>query len=95
MTVPGVARTVSARMSRRDARHGESQLEVRVVETLPEWFDVLKRPLLAGRVLARNDMKEHSCVCVLTEQGVRKLLAFIPPFGRLRLIRLRLCAMSN
>jgi len=74
-TVPGVARTVSARMSRREARHGESQLEVRVVETLPEWFDVLKRPVLAGRVLAGNDMKERAGVCVLTEQGVRKLLA--------------------
>jgi len=74
-TVPGVERTVSARMTRRDARHAERQLEVRVVETEPAWFDVLQRPLLAGRILAANDMRERSAVCVLTEQGVRKLLA--------------------
>jgi len=74
-TIPGVAGTVSARMTRRDARYGERQLEVRVVETVPEWFDVLQRPVMAGRVLARSDMKNQASVCVLTEQGVRKLLA--------------------
>ena len=74
-TIPGVKRTVSARMTQREARYNERQLEVRMVETVPEWFEVLERPLLAGRVLAQHDMKENACVCVLTEQGVRKLLA--------------------
>jgi putative ABC transport system permease protein len=74
-TIPGVRRTVSARMTQREARSNDRLLEVRVVETVPEWFDVFRRPLLAGRVLTQHDMQERTAVCVLTEQGVRKLLA--------------------
>ncbi|MDD3546552.1 MAG: ABC transporter permease [Kiritimatiellae bacterium] len=74
-TVPGVVMTVPARMTRRMARLGERQLELRVVETVPGWFDVVQRPLLAGRVLSKNDLADRANVCVLTEHGVRKLLA--------------------
>lgn len=74
-TVPGVKLTVPARMTRRTARVGERQLEMRVVETIPDWFTVVQRPILAGRVLAPNDLAMRANVCVLTEHGVRKLLA--------------------
>jgi len=74
-TVPGVVVTVPARMTRRNARLNERQLEMRVVETVPEWFDVVQRPVLAGRVLTPNDMRMRSNVCILTEYGVRRLLA--------------------
>jgi len=74
-TVPGVLLTVPARMTRRNARVGERQLEMRVVETVPTWFEVVQRPVLAGRVLTRNDMQMRANVCVLTEHGVRHLLA--------------------
>jgi len=74
-TVPGVVLTVPARMTRRTARLGERQLEMRVVETVPDWFSVVQRPVLAGRVLAMNDLQMRANVCVLTEHGVRRLLA--------------------
>ena len=74
-TVPGVDKTVPARMVRRNARFNERQLELRVVETIPEWFEVVPRPVLAGRVLNEADMDSRANVCVLTEFGVRKLLA--------------------
>jgi len=74
-TVPGVVLTVPARMTRRTARLGERQLEMRVVETVTEWFDVVQRPVLAGRVLSANDLQMRANVCVLTEHGVRRLLA--------------------
>lgn len=74
-TVPGVVVTVPARMTRRNARLNERQLEMRVVETVPGWFDVVQRPVLAGRVLTANDMRTRANVCVLTEHGVRLLLA--------------------
>ena len=74
-TVPGVEKTVPARMVRRNARFNERQLELRVVETIPEWFEVVPRPVLAGRVLNEADMESRANVCVLTEFGVRKLLA--------------------
>jgi len=74
-TVPGVVMTVPARMTRRMARLGERQLELRVVETVPGWFEVVQRPLMAGRVLSQDDLKDRANVCVLTEHGVRRLLA--------------------
>ena len=74
-TVPGVVLTVPARMTRRMARVGERQYEMRVVETEPNWFSVVNRPILAGRVISENDLRMRSNVCVLTEHGVRRLLA--------------------
>ena len=74
-TVPGVADTVPARMVRRDARFADRRVELRVVETVPTWFDVVKRPLLAGRTLTVQDDLTRANVCVLTEFGVRKLLS--------------------
>jgi putative ABC transport system permease protein len=74
-TVPGVSLTVPARMTQRIARVGERQLEMRVVETEPSWFTVVQRPLLDGRVLSQNDLDYRANVCVLTEHGVRRLLA--------------------
>ncbi|MCQ2391876.1 MAG: ABC transporter permease [Kiritimatiellae bacterium] len=74
-TVPGVLETVPARMVRRNARFNDRRLELRVVETVPSWFEVVKRPILAGRVLSPADYASHANVCVLTEFGVRKLLA--------------------
>ena len=74
-TVPGVEKTVPARMVRRNARYNERLLELRVVETVPSWFEVVPRPILAGRILREGDMESRANVCVLTEFGVRKLLA--------------------
>ena len=74
-TVPGVSDTVPARMVRRQARFNERLVELRVVETVPSWFDVVSRPVLAGRTLSAADMSSSANVCVLTEFGVRKLLA--------------------
>lgn len=74
-TVPGVKTIVSARMTQRVARMGERQLEMRVVETYPNWFEVVHRPVLDGRVLTDRDLSMRANVCVLTEHGVRRLLA--------------------
>jgi putative ABC transport system permease protein len=48
---------------------------MRVVETVPDWFAVVQGPVLAGRTLAPNDLLMRANVCVLTEHGVRRLLA--------------------
>jgi putative ABC transport system permease protein len=74
-TIAGVNDTVPARMVRRNARFNERRLELRVVETVPKWFDVVPRPVLAGRTLTDSDQATYANVCVLTEFGVRKLLA--------------------
>lgn len=74
-TIPGVKRTVPARFMRKKAILGSSQSELRVVGTTEAWFDVVSRPIVAGRILSFEDEKSSSPVCVLTESGARKLLA--------------------
>lgn len=72
--LPHVRRTVPVRFLQTDARLGERSLEVRVVGTTHDWFDLVNRVLLAGRVLSEHDLKTRSAVCVLTEYGARRLL---------------------
>jgi putative ABC transport system permease protein len=72
---PQIVRTVCAKNVRKEGRLGERTMELRIVGTTPNWFDVVQRKLVAGRILNERDESQHSCVCVLTEFGARKLLA--------------------
>lgn len=74
-TIPGVRRTVPARFLRKKATYGPVQTELRVVGTTGAWFDVVARPVVAGRVLTAEDGRKNAPVCVLTESGARKILA--------------------
>ena len=74
-TFPAIKQTVPVKLMREKAYLGERSLEIRIVGTTPAWFDIVRRPLLAGRVLSPSDFDEHSAVVVLTEHGARKLLA--------------------
>lgn len=74
-TLPTVVRTAPARQLRKDARLGDRRMELRVVGTTPDWFDLVQRPLLAGRLFNELDMERERAVCVLSERGARRLLA--------------------
>ncbi|NLW86831.1 MAG: FtsX-like permease family protein [Planctomycetes bacterium] len=74
-TIPGVQRTVPVKQVRKEGRLGERALELRVMGTTADWFDLVKRPLLAGRILRNADIADNASVCVLTEAGARRLLA--------------------
>ena len=74
-TIPGVARTVPARFMRKQGFLGALSMELRVVGTTAAWFDVVARPVVAGRLLTPRDESARATVCVLTENGARKLLA--------------------
>ncbi len=74
-TIPTVESTVPVKSMRRDARFRERSLEIRVVGTTEGWFDLVQRPLLAGRSITAEDVANASSVVVLTEFGARKLLA--------------------
>lgn len=85
-TIPGVLRTVPVRLLRRDGAVGERRMEARIVATTPGWFDLVRRDVIAGRVLAAGDEDRVSPVCVLTETGARRLLAGAHTIGeRVRL----------
>ena len=80
---PEVTRAVGAKIVRKEARVGARSHEVRVVSTGPEWFDLVKRPVLAGRVLLEQDMTNRAGVVVVSEEVARKLLAVEHAVGEL------------
>ena len=74
-TIATVQRTVPAKVVRKGGRLGERELELRIVGTTPDWFELVNRTMVAGRVLSTRDLDEQAAVCVLTEYGARRLLA--------------------
>ncbi|MFK7759480.1 MAG: ABC transporter permease [Phycisphaerales bacterium] len=70
-----VVRTVPAKLIRGEGRVGGRSQELRLVGTTPDWFKLVERDLLAGRVFLDRDMDQNANVVVLTEHGARKLLA--------------------
>jgi putative ABC transport system permease protein len=70
-----VKRTAPVKILRQEARLGERTLEVRVVGTTPEWFELVSREVLTGRVLVSANWASPAPAVVLTEFGARKLLA--------------------
>jgi putative ABC transport system permease protein len=80
-TLPAVVRTVPVRLLRKTARAGTLAAEMRIVATTADWFNLVRRDVLAGRVLQARDLAENAAVCVLTESGARRLLAGGPTLG--------------
>ena len=70
-----IRRSVPVKLMRKESRLGERAMELRVVGTTPEWFELVPRPIIAGRVLTPEDTDNQAAVAVLTEFGARKILA--------------------
>ena len=70
-----IEQVAPVKLIRKDARLNDRLLEIRVVGTTPNWFDLLDRDILAGRTITPDDVKNNANVCVLTEYGSRRLLA--------------------
>ncbi len=70
-TFTEIKQAVPVKLVRKQSRLGERPLELRVVGTLPAWFQLLKRDIIAGRVLTKADMDNSAGVVVLTEFGAR------------------------
>ena len=70
-----IRRTAPAKLIRKETRLRERAMELRVVGTTPEWFALVPRQVLAGRVILSSDEQKQAPVAVLTEFGARKLLA--------------------
>ncbi|MFG0245307.1 MAG: ABC transporter permease [Phycisphaerales bacterium JB052] len=70
-----VDRVVPAKLLRGQGRVQGRTLELRLVGTSPDWFDLVARDLIAGRRMSQRDLDDNSSVVVLTEHGARRLLA--------------------
>ena len=77
-----VKKNVPVKLVRKEARLGQRSLELRVVGTSHQWFEVIPRKLLGGRTLNWIDMENKAPVVVLTEFGARKLLAASHTIGQ-------------
>lgn len=77
-----IKQSAPVKLMRKDSRLRERAMELRVVGTTPEWFDLVPREIIAGRVLLRSDQRNQSPVAVLTEFGARKLLATESTIGQ-------------
>ena len=77
-TLPAIKRTVPVKIIRKEtqAKLGKSSImDVRVVGIGADWFDLVKRSVLAGRTLTQRDADDFSNACVLTKHGAKRLLA--------------------
>jgi len=74
-TFKAIRQTAPVKLIRKEGRLGERALELRIVGTTPVWFDLVQRPIVAGRVLIASDDNGRAPAAVLTEWGARKLLA--------------------
>ena len=70
-----IRRTVPVKLVRKEGRLGERRLDMRIVGTTPDWFDLVRREVIAGRTLTPRDAERRAGVAVLTEYGARRLLA--------------------
>jgi len=78
----GVQQTAPAKLMRKESRLRERSMELRVVGATPEWFKLVPRDVVAGRVLLQSDRDRRSPVAILTEFGARKLLATQSTIGQ-------------
>ncbi len=77
-----IRRTVPVKLVRKEGRLGERKLDMRIVGTTPDWFDLVRREVIAGRTLTPRDAERHAGVVVLTEYGARRLLATEASIGQ-------------
>jgi putative ABC transport system permease protein len=77
-----IKKTAPVKLMRKESRLRERAMELRVVGTTPEWFKLVPREVIAGRVLFSADQDKQAPVAVLTEFGARKILATESTIGQ-------------
>ena len=78
-----IGQVAPVKLVRKEVRLHDRAMELRVVGTTPEWFDLVPREILAGRVILPSDRQRQAPVAVLTEFGARKILATRSAVGQM------------
>ncbi len=81
-TFKNIKQVAPVKLIRKEGRLQERSLDLRIVGTTPVWFELVQRPVMAGRVLIDSDDDEHAPAAVLTEFGARRLLAAESTIGQ-------------
>ncbi len=77
-----IHKAAPVKLTRTDSRLLSRVMELRIVGTTHEWFELVPREVLAGRVLLHSDQEKQAPVAVLTEFGARKILATESTIGQ-------------
>ncbi len=72
---PDIARAVPVKWVQREGRIGAQSMQLRMVGTTPDWFDLVNRPMLDGRALSQLDIERKANVAVITEHAARRFFA--------------------
>ena len=64
---PTIQRVIPAKAIQKPGRYAKRTLDLRIIGTTEQWFDVVPRELIAGRRLSKEDLDKHANVAVLTE----------------------------
>jgi putative ABC transport system permease protein len=81
-TFSTVKTVVPVKIVNKSGTLGRNTMDLRVVGTTPAWFRLVKREVVAGRVLSEEDSINKSQSLVLTEYGARKILATSSTIGQ-------------
>ena len=81
-TIPTIRRIVPVKVIQKEGRLGKRTMDLRVVGTNADWFSLVSRPLIAGRVITVDDLASRKNVAVLTEYGARRLMATEAALGQ-------------
>jgi putative ABC transport system permease protein len=77
-----VEQAVPVKLIDKEGRLADRAADLRVVGTTPAWFELVQRPVVAGRVLTPRDIEHRANAVVLTETGARTLLATANTIGQ-------------
>ena len=72
-TIPALSLVVPVKVRTEQVYKSSQAVDVRVVGTVPSWFSVVQRPLVAGRLLVPFDEERRQAVAVITEELVSQL----------------------
>jgi putative ABC transport system permease protein len=85
-TIPTVIRMVPMRIFPKPVYHDQYMWNSRIVATTPEYSEINKVPIAAGRFLVDKDSEEMQNVCVLGSNAAAKLFPLDSPIDRAILI---------
>jgi len=79
--IPGVVQYAVAHRTLKTATCGDRRVSVTVISTQPNYAQVVRTDLVAGRFIAAVDVERRRPHCVLTESLSRRLLRYKDPLG--------------
>ena len=80
--IPGVLRFVTAHRTQKSAWHGTNFVNVNVIGTRPEYLEMARLRLAAGRFITERDCINATNCAVITVSLARKLFGYLDPIGR-------------